>query len=205
MTVSKKGNVSRNAGLDQKGVALLTVMLLLLIMTVLGIASITVTGLENRMSGFLRTGEAAAAAAESCLGVGANIIQQAWMPQNAAAIPAAFLSNAVPPGPVPVSNAVTLHDEIYGMNAAMNDMTNNTDTAATSPNLVINVGGFAVNGDIDRLYVQNTIATGGPSATVMYRINCVATNVATGNVSPSTAIYGCTKLPNATECSKKIT
>lgn len=36
----------------QRGIALLTVMLMLLILSILGIASITVTSMENRMAGF---------------------------------------------------------------------------------------------------------------------------------------------------------
>ena len=102
-------------GTGQDGVALLTVMMIMLILTVLGIAAITTTGLENRMAGFARTGEEAATAADSCLGVGANLIRQALIPINSMAIPPAFLSNAVPPGPVPLTNAVILHDEIYGI------------------------------------------------------------------------------------------
>jgi Tfp pilus assembly protein PilX len=35
---------------NQQGIALLTVMLMLLILTILGIASITVTSMENRMA-----------------------------------------------------------------------------------------------------------------------------------------------------------
>lgn len=179
----------------------MTVMLLLLIMTIIGIASMTITGTENRMSGFLRTGETAAAAAGSCVDVGVNIIRQTWMPQNASAIPGAFLDNAVPPGPVPAGNANTLRQEIKGAPG----MTNNVDTAAAAPNLVMTVGGFAVNGDIDRLYMQNTPGSQSGSYTFVYRINCVATNAATGTVSAETAVYGCIKTLNAVECSKKIT
>ena len=49
--------------MNQRGVALVTVMLVMIIMTVIGIAALTVTGMENRMAGFQRTGEAAATAA----------------------------------------------------------------------------------------------------------------------------------------------
>jgi hypothetical protein len=54
---------------NQQGIALLTVMLMLLILTILGIASITVTSMENRMAGFFRTTEAVVAAADSCEGL----------------------------------------------------------------------------------------------------------------------------------------
>jgi len=61
---------------NQCGVALLTVMIIGLIMTILGIAAITVSGLETRMSGFVRTKEVVTTAAESCEGTAVNIIQQ---------------------------------------------------------------------------------------------------------------------------------
>jgi Tfp pilus assembly protein PilX len=63
--------------------AMLTVMMVLLMLTVLGIAAITASGLGNNMAGLQRTMEASANAAESCLGTGANIIQQVLLPENA--------------------------------------------------------------------------------------------------------------------------
>lgn len=195
--------LSKSMAVGQDGVALLTVLMMLLIMTVLGIAAITTTGLENRMAGFARTGEAAATAADSCMGVGANIIRQALIPANAAAIPLAFLSNAAPPGPVPLTNAVILHDEIYGKDASGVVTKNSPDLATGTPNLVLTVNGFAVSGDIDFLYNENTVATGG-AITNTYGITCVATNVSTGTSSSVTAVYACTLVTGATECSKKF-
>jgi hypothetical protein len=194
---------SKPIGIGQDGVALLTVMMIMLILTVLGIAAITTTGLENRMAGFTRTGEEAATAADSCLGVGANLIRQALIPVNSLGIPAPFLSNAVPPGPVPLTNAVTLHDEIYGRDMAGVSMKNSADTAAGTPNLVLAVNGLTVNGDIDYLYNENTTGTGG-AITNTYRINCVATNVASGSTSSVTAVFACTLVAGSTECSKKF-
>ena len=194
---------TKPVGIGQDGVALLTVMMMLLIMTIVGIAALTTTGLENRMAGFTRTGESAATAADSCMGVGANIIRQALMPANAAAIPAPFLATAAPPGPVPAANAVILHDEIYGRDAAGVSTKNSPDTAAGVPNLVLAINGFAVSGDIDYLYNENTVATGG-AITTYYRINCVATNVAAGTSSSVTAVYACILTAGSTECSKKF-
>jgi Tfp pilus assembly protein PilX len=187
---------------SQRGIALLTVMMLMLIMTVIGIAAITVTGLENRMAGFTRTGESAATAADSCMGVGANIIRQALAPTNVGtgAIPLAYLSTAG--GPVPATNSVILFHEIYGKDAAEVSTKNSPDTAAGVPNLVLTVNGFTVNGDIDFLYNENTAGT-GKSSTNVYRINCVATNVATGTSSSVTAVYGCTFVAGS-ECTKKF-
>jgi Tfp pilus assembly protein PilX len=189
---------SQPIGTGQDGVALLTVMMIMLILTLLGISALTTTGLENRMAGFTQTGEAVATASDSCLGVGANLIRQALIPVNAAAIPPQFI-----PNPVPVTNAVILHDEIYGKNAAGVSTKNSSDTATGVPNLVLAVNGFAVNGDIDFLYIDNTTATGGATTSV-YQINCVATNVALGTTSSVTAVFACTLVGGSTECSKKF-
>src|SRR5256886_14649974 len=108
----------------EEGLALLTVVLLLMIMTVLGIAAITTTSLENRMAGFTRTGEAAAGSAESCVGTAVNIIQQTI---DAGTLPAAFLDNAVPAGPVPQANGPNLQASISGR------PDNNSDTVTDAP------------------------------------------------------------------------
>lgn len=186
----------------QAGVALLTVMMMLLIMTVLGVAALTTTGLENRMAGFARTGESAATVADSCMGVGANIIRQVLMPGNSGGVPLPFLSTAAPPGPVPATNAVILHSEIYGKDASGVSTKNSPDTAAGVPNLAFTVNGFTVNGDIDYLYIEHTAGTA--ATTNVYRINCVATNVAAGTSSSVTAVFGCTLVQGSSECSKKF-
>ena len=191
---------SEPMGIGQDGVALLTVMMIMLILTGLGIAALTTTGLENRMAGFTRTGEEIAAAADSCLGVGANVIRQALAPINAGGVPLAFQSTAG--GPVPATNSVILFHEIYGKDAAEVSTKNSPDTAAGVPNLVLAVNGFAVNGDIDYLYNEPPAGT-GKSFTNIYRINCVATNIATGTSSSVTAVYACT-FAASTECTKKF-
>jgi Tfp pilus assembly protein PilX len=55
---------------------MLVVLMVMLMMTVLGVAAITVSGLENKIAGLQRTTENAAQAAESCLGTSANVIMQ---------------------------------------------------------------------------------------------------------------------------------
>ena len=200
------GAPSRLTGQD--GIALLTVLLLMLIMTVLGIAAITVTSLENRMAGFARTGEASSSAAESCLGAGVNIVQQTI---DNGSLPAAFLDNANPAGPVPQANSATLQGEIMGQSD------NSTDAAEANPNTVVQVNTFTVNGDIDRLYAQPKaggslqFAAGyegtaggaaGGGVDILYRLDCVATNPATGTSSRITAVYACTATGES--CQKKI-
>ena len=116
---------------DERGMAFLTVMMVLLMLTVLGIAAITVTGVENNMAGLQRTMEASANAAESCLGTGANIIQQVFLPENGSQVPTALLDNSSPPGPVPNTNKTVLENELIG------NPENNTDAPTGAPNLVM--------------------------------------------------------------------
>lgn len=187
---------------DERGFALLTVMMVLLMVTVLGIAAITVTGVENNMAGLQRTMEASANAAESCLGTGANIIQQVFLPENGSQVPAALLDNSSPAGPVPNVNKTVLQNELIG------NPENNTDVATSAPNLVMpgGVGQYAVAGDIDRLYVKMRagsgqqqfaaydgagVGAGSNGVDAYFRISCIATNTAMGTESRVSAIYAC--------------
>jgi len=171
-------------------------------LTVLGIAAITVSGLGNTMAGLQRTMEASANAAESCLGTGANIIQQVFLPENGSQIPAALLDNSSPPGPIPNGNKTVLENELIG------NPENNTDQASGVPNLVMpgTIGPYRVAGDIDRLYVKMRagsgqqqfaaydgagVGAGSNGVDAYFRISCLATNVATGTESRISAIYAC--------------
>jgi Tfp pilus assembly protein PilX len=180
---------------DQRGVALLTVMIIMLIMTILGIAAITVTGLETRMSGFVRTKEVASTAAESCEGTAVNIIQQTLY---YGLLQPAFLDNAAPAGPVPAANSALVFSEISGQPLPSPPAPSNTiaenynDTATSTPNLQLtNIPGYLVQGDIDRMY-KHLKEGQGDLKEIVYRITCVATNVATGAASTVTSVYKCT-------------
>jgi|SRR5688572_18396451 Tfp pilus assembly protein PilX len=180
---------------SQRGVALLTVMIIMLIMTILGIAAITVTGLETRMSGFVRTKEVVSTAAESCEGTAVNIIQQTLY---YGLLQPAFLDNAAPAGPVPAANSAIVFSEISGQPlpsppAPANTIAENyNDTATSTPNLQLtNIPGYLVQGDIDRMY-KHLKEGQGDLKEIVYRITCVATNVATGAASTVTSVYKCT-------------
>jgi Tfp pilus assembly protein PilX len=203
---------------NQEGVALLTVLLLLMVMTVIGIASITITALENRLAGFVRTGEAASVAAEACLSTAKITIEQAI---SNGTVPAALLSNANPPGPVPQGNKATLDSEIIGaagfenFNDVLPAAFPNFNLGVPSPTQTLN--NFVVQGDIDRLYAQAKSGSGmeanagyagtGTGAAsggvdILYQINCLATNAATNSKARITAIYACTA--TAESCQRKI-
>jgi Tfp pilus assembly protein PilX len=175
--------------------ALLTVMIIMLIMTVLGIAAITVGGLEGRMAGSVRTKEVAAVAVQSCEGTAVNIIQQTLFYSE---IKPEFLSTASPPGPIPATNSATLYSEIAGQPlpsppAAPNTVAENYgDSASVAPNFtLLNIPGYTVNGDIDRLYKHKKEGSGTINELV-YRITCVATSGAAGTTSTATSVYSCT-------------
>ncbi|TAJ23407.1 MAG: hypothetical protein EPO64_11265 [Nitrospirae bacterium] len=193
---------------SERGVALLTVLLLMVILTIVGIVAITVTGVENRMAGYVRTTESGTSAAEACMGTAVNVIQQTI---DNGTLSASFLDNAVPAGPVPAGNATTLEQEIMGQSD------NNPDAADTAPNTVATVNTFTVRGDIDRLYVVGKTGgslqfaggyegTAGGAASggvdIYYRVDCSATNAATSTKSRVTAVYVCTSTGES--CQRKI-
>ena len=168
---------------DERGVSLITVMMVVLIMTLMGISVLSITGFERQIASGVSANEASVTAAESCVSTGAIVIQQVI--ENGVVSPA-FLANAVPPGPVPVANLAVLNGEIIKDGG-------NPDVpvgVGSAPNLTMTVAGYQVFGDIDRLYRQ--LAPG--SATqhdIRYKITCVAQNLATGITSQVGALYVC--------------
>jgi hypothetical protein len=190
---------------------------------VLGLLSLTVTGWEKRIAGLSARTDAAAAAAESCLGTSVNIIQQTLNPPGV--VPAAVLSNATPAGPVPQTNAPTLLSEIKGQplpappNPANTPSEYYSDVAVGTgavPNVVMTVNNYAVTGDIDRMYAKQKAGMGmqmfggyegmgqgsGSGGTdYLYRIECYATNIAVGTTSRISAVYACTS--SGESCQKK--
>lgn len=193
---------------NERGVALFSVFLAILMLTVIGIASLTVTGLENRMAGFASSMEASAAAAESCVATGVKVIQQVQDVSNAGTIPLALLSNSAPPGPVPLTNKAQLESEIAMDATALPDTPVGppfpAGITAAVPNLSFNLSGYTVVGDIDFLYQRNRAgattcancayhnASGGAGSTeYLYKVDCVATHTATGMSSRVAATYAC--------------
>ncbi|MGH7147490.1 MAG: pilus assembly PilX family protein [Nitrospiraceae bacterium] len=175
---------------DERGVSLITVMMVILIMTLMGISILSVTGFERQISGSVSANEASVAAAESCVSTGANVLKQF---QEVHVVPPAVLSNAVPPGPVPLANLAVLNSELF------NDGGNPDFPvgAGSAPNLTMTVGGYQVFGDIDRLYFQCAFgfdcssASPNPRRDYYFQITCVAQNLATGITSQVGALFVC--------------
>jgi hypothetical protein len=145
-------NAHANQRAGQAGVALLTTLLLMMVMTVIGIASLTVTGVENRIASFVRAGEAASVAAESCLNVAVHAIEFTIRDSK---VPDALLDSATPAGPVPAANGADLLKEILGAAGyenygdALPGTYPNFNIGLPTPALTMN--NFVVQGDIDRL------------------------------------------------------
>jgi len=177
----------------EEGVAMLTVLMLTIILTVIGIAAITTTSLDLWMAGGERVRESAVASEEACLSSGVALIQQVL--ENAA-MPAQFTVAGANPsfpgafGMVPPQNPLV--DEIMGhFEGTANadpDTADPTATAATclatqcAPNAVFYLPTrlnpvYTVNMDIDRLYKRHVV--GGPAEfaeginiEILYRVTC---------------------------------
>jgi hypothetical protein len=174
----------------------------------------TMTGLENRMSGFANSTDAAAAAAESCIGTGTNVILQTLQERQ---VPAVYVGAAavIPSNAENAGIPPTLTQEIMGQ------ADNNPDFsvgAGASPDIQMTAGPFTVAGDIDRLYIKQRAggslqfaagyegaaqgASGG-GAEAYYQIDCTATLTATGATSRIRAIYACVSAAGES-CQRKI-
>ena len=174
------------------------VMVLTLMVGALGVAALTMTGLENSMAGAMRMVEEGTDAAESCIGMGVKVIQQSI---GDGVIPAQLIA---PAGPVPATNAVLLGQEI-------NFTANSPDVAwgaGAVPNIVMNVNNYTVNGDIDKQFVKIRAGSGsdGQAATtdIFYRVDCQAVNAATGTTSRVIAVYQCLRAGNGDTCTPRF-
>jgi hypothetical protein len=166
----------------------MTTMIITLMAGVLGVAALTMTGLENSTAGAMRMVEEGTDAAESCVGMGVKVIQQTI---EIGSVPATLVA---PSGPVPAINAALLGQEIIYL-------ANNADVAwgaLAAPNITMNVNNYVVNGDIDKQFVkiragsQQTQGSGqAPASDSYYRIDCQAVNAATGATSRVIAEYQC--------------
>ena len=186
---------------DEQGASLITVMMVILIMTLMGISILAVTGFERQISGGVSASEASMDAAESCVSTGANVLIQFLENKT---VPAALLANAVPPGPVPVANLAVLNSELILDGGNLDFPVG----AGSVPNLAMTVGSYQVFGDIDRLYVNPAFGsqfdptTGAASLLdYFYQITCVATNVTTGLTSQVGAVYVCNN--NGSYCQRR--
>jgi len=190
MIISPRVLMKGQLASDERGTSFMTVMLLILIIGALGVAALTMTGMENSMAGALRMVEEGTDAAEACVGTAVRAIRLTIDdPQMTG--PAAVL--LAPQGPVPASNQAVFTQEINGT------LRNNSDVAVgagNAPNLVMNVNGYVVNGDIDFLYSKRRTGSDfadqdHPTYDQYYRVDCLAANAATGATSRVIVTFDC--------------
>jgi len=172
-------------GLDERGTSFMTVMVIMLMTGSLGVAALTMTGLENSMAGSIRMVEEGTDAAEACVGMAVNVIQQSIDPGT---IPATLIA---PAGPVPAANAAILSQEINGAPVAMRNNPDIAVGAGNAPNLIMNVNNYVVNGDIDFLYSKQRAGSDENTKDFFYRVDCTASNAANGASSHVTAVFDC--------------
>src|SRR2546425_9762045 len=95
----KPGRIVRRGVLGREnGIAMLTVLMLTIILTVIGVAAITSTSLDIKMAGGERVRESTLNAAEACMSSGVQIIQQTL--QNGA-VPGTLTAGCAQPRPGP--------------------------------------------------------------------------------------------------------
>lgn len=172
-------------GLDERGTSFMTVMVIMLMTGSLGVAALTMTGMENSMAGSIRMVEEGTDAAESCVGMAVNVIQQSIDP---GAVPATLIA---PAGPVPAANAAILSQEINGAPFAMRNNPDIAVGAGNAPNLIMNVNNYVVNGDIDFLYSKQRAGSDENTKDFFYRVDCTASNASNGATSHVIAVFDC--------------
>ena len=196
----------------EDGVAMLTVLMLTIILTVIGIAAITTTTMDLKLAGGERVREGTVNAAEACLSSAVQIIQQTL--QNSA-IPSTLTASTGNPR----VTASPLQAEILGQ---LDQYTDSADPSVSgnAPNAVLTLtsSNYTVNMDIDRLYVKAKAGgslqfAGGYEGTaggaagggleIYYRVECYArsgsSTTASGRVS---GVYAC--VATGDTCQRKI-
>jgi Tfp pilus assembly protein PilX len=190
MIIPRKVLTTSQLANNERGTSFMTVMILMLIIGALGVAALTVTGMENSMAGAIRMVEEGTDAAEACVGSAVRAIRLTIDDPQMTGPAAALIA---PQGPVPAANQAVFTQEINGT------LRNNADVAVgagNAPNLVMNVNGYVVNGDIDFLYSKRRTGSDfadpdKPTYDQYYRVDCLAANAATGATSRVIVTFDC--------------
>lgn len=200
---------------NERGVAMLTILMLMLILTVIGLASITSTSLDIKMAGGERMRESSLHAAEACMSSAVQIIQQTL---QGSAIPATLTVG----GANPALSTSPLQAEILGQ-SDNNPDTADPSVAGVAANAVLSIPSaasptFTVNMDIDRLYAKakaggslqfaagyegSAAGAAGGGIEIFYRIDCYARSMSglttKGRI---TGVYAC--VATGDTCQRKV-
>lgn len=142
---------------NEDGVAMLTILMLTVILTVIGIAAISTTSQDLKVAGGERLRATGVNAAEACMSSAVQIIQQTL--QNGA-VPASLLGSAANPfiatnaaGLGTASGENPIQAEVMGQ-SDKNPDTADFNASGVAANAVLTLTGYSVNMDIDRLYAK---------------------------------------------------
>ncbi len=205
---------------------MLTVLMLTIILTVIGLAAITTTTLDMKMAGGERLRESSSSAAEACMSSAVQIIQQTLAN---AAIPSALLPAAGTNPCIGTYNTGTgacttkalgtgvgqnpLQAEIMGQSDGNVDSADPA-SGSSAPNAVLAMTDYQVNMDIDRLYARSMsggslqFASGSEgtgvaaSIEIVYRIDCYAVSGSGTTASKISGVYAC--VASGESCQRKI-
>lgn len=137
---------------NEKGVILITVLILTVIVTLIGVIAITNSAVDIQISGNMRRATTAFEGAEAGIDLGVSVIENT--------IANASLT------PTSTGNGITTLDTANLQTEILGGSDNNPDTPQASADIGMNnLGGVAVNSDIDRLY--SYINSGGASQFAM--------------------------------------
>ncbi|MEK7763639.1 MAG: hypothetical protein AAB433_18855 [Nitrospirota bacterium] len=183
-------------GLDERGTSFMTVMMIMLMTGSLGVAALTMTGLENSMAGAIRMVEEGTDAAESCVGMSVNVIQGTMDSGNG--LPAIFVGPAVP-----ATAAAITYQEIIGYPFPIRNNPDVAVGAGNAPNITMAVNNYLVNGDIDFLYSKPRAGSDPDTLDFFYRVDCTAANAATGATSRVIAVFDCLFGTDSDSCKRR--
>jgi hypothetical protein len=190
----------------EDGIAMLTILMLTVILTVIGIAAITTTTMDLKLAGGERLREGSINTAEACLSTSVQIIQQTL---TNSAVPASILGVANP-----AILQTPLESEIMGL-PGFEQLPDTADWQVPMPprahNAQIQIGGFTVNIDIDRLFARPkpggslAFAAGyestGGGVEILYRISCYSFG-GLNTHGQVTGVYAC--VATGESCQRKI-
>src|SRR2546427_4990584 len=205
--------IARRAVLGREhGIAMLTVLMLTIILTVIGVAAITSFFFNDKAAAENYALDLHDALPDSCMSSGVQIIQQTL--QNGGVPGTLTAAGANPSITLPLGTAPgqnPLEAEIMGQSNANADSAD--PTVGSTRNAVLTISTYTVNMDIDRLYAQPM--SGAPAAfggsaqqagvQIIYRIDCYAISSAGGATQAAgrvTGVYNC--VATGQSCQRKI-
>ena len=129
---------------QDNGYVLITVLLMLLVLTIIGLAAIGTSTLENLLSGNIRLRESNLSQADGCVEISTAVIERTVREMDT------------------LGFANIINDA--GLSTELSSTKFSTDSAAASPDVICNAAPQNINVDIDKMYTHYISGTGIESA-----------------------------------------